>query len=119
MTLVTHVVPEALLAWRTCRAGAAFRERRQQRLGELAERRAGLRDEVLRHALLHDAAARGAGLRAMALERRADRLCIGALLGLVLRGGKAVAGSAVDLVLERNLRAAHLLDQAVDRRERI
>src|SRR6266581_370600 len=34
------------------------------------------------------------------LERsrgRADRLRIGALLGLVLRGGKAVAGAAVDL----------------------
>src|SRR5438874_645328 len=49
---------------------------------------------------------------------RADRLRIGALLGLVLRGGKAVAGAAVDLVLEGNLRAAQLLDQAVDRRER-
>src|SRR6266571_1337521 len=55
------------------------------------------------------------------LERsrgRADRLHIGALFGLVLRGGKAVAGAAVDLVLEGELRAAHLLDQAVDGRER-
>src|SRR6266702_5397091 len=55
------------------------------------------------------------------LERsrcRADRLRIGALLGLVLRGGKAVAGAAVDLVLEGDLRTAQLLDQAVDRRER-
>src|SRR2546428_13371713 len=55
------------------------------------------------------------------LERsrgRADRLRIGALLGLVLRGGKAVAGAAVDLVLEGELRAAHLLDQTVDRRQR-
>src|SRR5882762_5383571 len=55
------------------------------------------------------------------LERsrgRADRLRIGALLGLVLRRGKAVACAAVDLVLEGELRAAHLLDQAVDRRER-
>src|SRR5713101_8885970 len=52
-------------------------------------------------------------------RRRADRLRIGALLGLVLRGGKAVAGAAVDLVLERELRAAQLLDQTVDGRERI
>src|SRR5438093_12912553 len=55
------------------------------------------------------------------LERsrgRADRLRIGALLGLVLRGGKAVAGAAVDLVLEGNLRAAQLVDQTVDCRER-
>src|SRR5437879_10928724 len=55
------------------------------------------------------------------LERsrcRADRLRIGALLGLVLRGGKAVAGAAVDLVLEGELRAAQLFDQAVDRGER-
>src|SRR6266850_7767992 len=50
--------------------------------------------------------------------RRADRLRIGALLGLVLRGGKAVAGAAVDLVLEGKLRAAQLIDQAVDGRER-
>src|SRR5216117_1939713 len=50
---------------------------------------------------------------------RADRLRVGALLGLVLRGGKAVAGAAVDLVLEGELRAAQLLDQAVDGRERI
>src|SRR5438093_302711 len=49
---------------------------------------------------------------------RADRLRIGALLGLVLRGGKAVAGAAVDLVLEGDLRAAQLLDQTVDCRER-
>src|SRR6266545_4492275 len=55
------------------------------------------------------------------LERsrgRADRLHISALLGLVLRGGKAVAGAAVDLQLEGDLRAAQLLDQAVDRGER-
>src|SRR3989441_10091341 len=55
------------------------------------------------------------------LERsrgRADRLLVGALLGLVLRGGKAVAGAAVDLVLEGELRAAQLVDQTVDRRER-
>src|SRR5437899_8454063 len=49
---------------------------------------------------------------------RADRLRIGALFGFVLRGGKAVAGAAVDLILEGDLRAAHLLDQTVDRRER-
>src|SRR5258706_13670085 len=51
-------------------------------------------------------------------RRRADRLRIGALLGLVLRGGEAVAGAAVDLVLEGDLRAAQLLDETVDRRER-
>src|SRR5712671_2759234 len=51
-------------------------------------------------------------------RRRADRLRVGALLGLVLRGGKAVTRAAVDLVLEGELRAAHLLDQPVDRRER-
>src|SRR5881296_1808735 len=51
-------------------------------------------------------------------RRRADRLRIGALLGLVLRGGEAVAGAAVDLVLEGNLRAAQLVDQTVDCRER-
>src|SRR6266700_6936813 len=49
---------------------------------------------------------------------RADRLRIGALLGLVLRGGKAVAGAAVDLQLKGDLRTAQLLDQTVDRRER-
>src|SRR5467141_3883283 len=55
------------------------------------------------------------------LERsrcRADRLRIGAFLGLVLRAGKAVACAAVDLILEGNLRTAQLLDQTVDRRER-
>src|SRR6266850_7488615 len=51
--------------------------------------------------------------------RRADRLRIGALLGLVLRAGKAVARAAVDLILEGDLRGAQLLDQAVDRRQRI
>src|SRR6267154_882219 len=51
-------------------------------------------------------------------RRRADRLFVGALLGLVLRRGKAVACAAVDLVLEGELRAAHLLDQPADRRER-
>src|SRR2546423_10154426 len=51
-------------------------------------------------------------------RRRADRLLVGALLDLVLRSGKAVAGAAVDLVLEGELRAAQLLDQAVDGRER-
>src|SRR5207237_6306347 len=45
-------------------------------------------------------------------------LRIGALLGLVLRGGKAVACAAVDLQLEGDLRAAQLLDQTVDRCER-
>src|SRR5437899_11205360 len=53
------------------------------------------------------------------LERsrcRADRLRIGALLGLVLRGGKAVAGAAVDLILEGDLRGTQLLDQRSEER---
>src|SRR5690242_7535805 len=51
-------------------------------------------------------------------RRRADRLLVGALLGLVLRGGEAVGGAAVDLVLEGKLRGAQLIDQTVDRGER-
>src|SRR5262245_22014601 len=56
------------------------------------------------------------------LERpagRGDRLRVGALLRLVLRGGEAVAGTAVDLELEGHLGAAQLLHHLVDRRERI
>src|SRR5262249_60452493 len=55
------------------------------------------------------------------LERargRGDRLCVGALLRLVLRAGEAVAGAAVDLELERHLGGAQLVDHAVDRGER-
>src|SRR5262245_19650204 len=51
-------------------------------------------------------------------RRRADRLLVGALLVLVLWRGETVAGAALDLVLERKLGGAQLLDQAVDRGER-
>src|SRR5215468_2091428 len=54
------------------------------------------------------------------LERscgRGDRLRIGALLCLVLWGGEAVAGAAIDLQLERDLPDTQFLDHAVDRSE--
>src|SRR5262249_46245825 len=43
-----------------------------------------------------------------------DRLRIGALLCIVLWGGEAVTGAAVDLQLEGNLPGAQLLDHTVD-----
>src|SRR2546428_10816396 len=81
--------------------------------GEMRREGKEQRSEETRHGAISDAE--------QLLERsrcRADRLRIGALLGLVLRGGEAVAGAAVDLVLEGELRAAQLFDQAVDRGER-
>src|SRR5258705_12806965 len=52
------------------------------------------------------------------LRSRGDRLRIGALFVLALRRGEAVAGAAIDLVLERYLGGAQFLDHLVDDGER-